>query len=162
MGIFNKKNRSFTFEDNKFEVKRLSADVLFEALELVMKTGLFDVLVGAGAANTATTEEEKQAVVQDIGRQAILSLRNSTQDIKAKLYDIIGDITLIVDEDGNKAKLTEEDKAEMPIEFVVRVVTEAIQTVDAQSFLATFQALLGQTKAKLETAQASTTASPIG
>lgn len=153
MGIFNKKNRSFTFEDQKFEVKRLSADALFEALELVMETGLFDALVGAGAVNTTATEEEKQTIAQDIGTQAILALRNSTGIIKRKLYDIIGDVTLIVHEDGTKEALTEEDKTEMPIEFVVKVVTEAIQTVDAQSFLATFQALLGQAKAKLETAQ---------
>lgn len=150
-----KKTKKIKFEDTEFDLKRPSALVLMDFFELILKSGAVDIVSAAIAITQAETEEEKNQITSEIFSNVINVVQSGIKDIKEPLIDIVAELT----------NLDEDEKEDVPLEFVALVLEEAAKTIDAKAFFEMFQRIFKTAETKIQVAQAikqPATISPIG
>lgn len=137
---FSKKKHTFEFEGEQFEIGRLTAETLQDALDVAVEIGVVDAIVGYAAIANEKDKKVKEEVSAEILPELLEKIKSV--NISKKVNELVA---RIVD-------LDEEEAKEIPLTFTILAIQEIAKTEDAKVFYEMFRGAISKVPTKQATA----------
>lgn len=137
---FSKKKHTFEFEGEQFEIGRLTAETLQDALDVAVEIGAVDAIVGYAAIANEKDEKAKEEVLAELLPGLLEKIKSV--NISQKVNELV----------ARAVDLDEEEAEEIPLTFTIRAIQEFVKTEDAKVFYEMFQGAIDKAPAKQATA----------
>lgn len=137
---FSKKKHTFEFEGEQFEIGRLTAETLQDALDVAVEIGAVDAIVGYAAIANEKDEKAKEEILTELLPGLLEKIKSV--NISQKVNELV----------ARAVDLDEEEAEEIPLTFTILAIQEIVKTEDAKVFYKMFQGAIDKAPTKQATA----------